>query len=668
MLYHLQSSLLPGGFVGVDVFFVISGFVVTASLVHHQESSLGTFIAGFYARRMARILPALLTTLVLSALFATLLIPKAWLSQLSDETALRAFFGLSNWTLQHNTDFYFSPRAEFNPYTHTWSLGVEEQFYVIVPILLFFWARHNSAERNTLKNIALGILGALCVASLATLIWASKHDPAMAFYFIGARFWELGLGAILFLQTQNAPKPSSSLALQKFREFAPYIGVIALGFAFIKTDPKAFPWPWALLSVIATILIIGGARASTTNGVRRVLSNAAFVWIGKRSYSLYLWHWPVYVLLRWTIGLESTLTELLALAITLVLATLSYQLIEQPCRQSTWLKSRSKIVQIILFALITVGCFHATKYMFRHAKQISISKVTRNPMDWYGPSIGAYPEMAASPCEVQTTLQPFHGGNIVRIVPIHCKISVSKNSIYVLGDSHAAMFTAAFTQLSADQAIAIDLYSFAGCSYINFKAPMQGQFSKECMAFNEAMRSNVANNAKPGDLVILSSLRMNRYTDQWANFDIPDMHQAMYNEQTRKLRQEALEDAYQWITPFTQNHIKTLFIGPAPIFKAPTFRCADWFNHSNPICVGNNEQSREELVQLRTPIIKAIQQIAATNSLVYLWDPFPILCPDSTCSTMDKDRPLFFDGDHISNYGNFVLYPSLSKAISQIQK
>lgn len=227
MLYHLNGAYLPGGFVGVDVFFVISGFVVTASLAQSQARSFSEFITSFYARRLARIVPALVTTLLVSSFVATLFIPKAWLSDLNQETARYAYFGLSNWVLQRNSDFYFAPRAEFNPYTHTWSLGVEEQFYLIVPFILFFWACHRFASQRTSQKTVVLILAGICLASLVFCIWASRSHGAIAFYSIGARFWELGLGALLFLLTQSTAA-THHISLLKLRALGPYLGIIGL--------------------------------------------------------------------------------------------------------------------------------------------------------------------------------------------------------------------------------------------------------------------------------------------------------------------------------------------------------------------------------------------------------------------------------------------------------
>src|SRR5690554_3169726 len=142
MVYHLNTSWLPGGFAGVDVFFVISGYVVSRSLVGRTGESFGQFLAGFYSRRIRRIIPALIVCLLVTSLFTVLFIPESWLSSTIRQVGLYAFFGLSNLALVWYQDDYFSPRAEFNPFVHTWSLGVEEQFYFIFPVLMFFWFRY----------------------------------------------------------------------------------------------------------------------------------------------------------------------------------------------------------------------------------------------------------------------------------------------------------------------------------------------------------------------------------------------------------------------------------------------------------------------------------------------------------------------------------------------
>lgn len=212
MLYHLNGAgWLPGGYVGVDLFFVISGFVVSASLAASSERSFLKFLAEFYARRLARILPALVVMLGVAALVAALFIPRAWLSFFSERTAVAAFLGISNWVMEQDTGDYFGPLAEFNPFTHTWSLGVEEQFYLICPLLLFLWLRTKSSREAPASIWPVTLLVMLGGASLIGAAWATQAKPAAAFYAIQFRFWELAAGAILFqVSSVRAPTPSGA--------------------------------------------------------------------------------------------------------------------------------------------------------------------------------------------------------------------------------------------------------------------------------------------------------------------------------------------------------------------------------------------------------------------------------------------------------------------------
>jgi peptidoglycan/LPS O-acetylase OafA/YrhL len=213
-------------------------------LAASERQTLRGFIGEFYSRRLARIIPAVVVMLLAASVVATLFIPNAWLSSLSNRTARFAFVGLSNWVLASNTDTYFAPRAESNPYTHTWSLGVEEQFYLIFPIICFLWVRSQWTRRPRDTHAATLVLALIGVVSLVRSRWATHAQPNAAFYSIQFRFWELAAGGPLYQSTAATPMSGSSLR-STLASVRPWLGLAGVGLGFAFTDATMFPYRWA---------------------------------------------------------------------------------------------------------------------------------------------------------------------------------------------------------------------------------------------------------------------------------------------------------------------------------------------------------------------------------------------------------------------------------------
>jgi peptidoglycan/LPS O-acetylase OafA/YrhL len=340
LLFHARASLLPGGFSGVDVFFVISGYVISSTLAREKQPNFFSFATHFYARRIVRIYPALVVCLVLVGVATTMLVPPSWLSQAADLTAKRAFFGLSNFALVWYNDGYFSPRVEFNAFTHTWSLAVEEQFYLVFPIVFYIWLRYRD-RKVFWGRVANWLLVALSIASLALSWFETSADPERAFYLLPSRFWELACGALLFmLHSRGKCVPRSVGAV----ELSVLMGLVLVACGAFFSDRKLFPFPWAGLSVAGASLVIAGVGHSVGKRsiVALILENRIMVYIGKISYSLYLWHWPVFVLSRWTVGMEKPMAILCAVALSVCLSVISFHFVERPIRQSIFVASRSR--------------------------------------------------------------------------------------------------------------------------------------------------------------------------------------------------------------------------------------------------------------------------------------------------------------------------------------
>ncbi|PCG14732.1 MULTISPECIES: acyltransferase family protein [Sphingomonas] len=337
VLFHLGISGLPGGFTGVDIFFVISGYLIGGQIA--REAGAGMFrFAGFYVRRVRRILPALIAMIGAFLLFGLVALTPAELRELAKET-VPALWGLSNLLFYTGGD-YFAPAAERSPLLMTWSLGVEEQFYLLFPFVMLAAIRWCRGHVVTV----VALLSALSFAGSLLLI---RIDPQAAFYLLPTRAWELGLGAILaLLQMRGRP------ALSALREAAGWGGIVLLLAALVAYRPAiAFPGWFAVLPVLGATLQIaaGGSRAN-----RWLLSSRPVVFVGRISYSLYLWHWPVIYVARIAGEGAAPVSPLWLIAITVLLATASWRFVEQPLRHRV-LPERQVLLRYVAVLLLLSG-------------------------------------------------------------------------------------------------------------------------------------------------------------------------------------------------------------------------------------------------------------------------------------------------------------------------
>ncbi|KPV53941.1 hypothetical protein SE17_06735 [Kouleothrix aurantiaca] len=663
ILYQLDPSLLPGGFSGVDVFFVISGYVVSRSLAADGAASFRQFLAGFYARRIVRIVPPLLACLLATSVAATMLIPRSWPSSTSQDTAKYAFIGMSNIALIWSSDDYFSPRAENNAFTHTWSLGVEEQFYLIFPLLFFIWMRWR--RRPGAQGIAANALLALLFAlSLAYAWYASSAAPTRAFYLLPSRFWELACGALLFqLQSRKDPLFQSSTAALG----AGYLGLALLASSLWLSAEQSFPFPGGLLAVGGTALSIAGVQAPQANHslAVRMLGSRILVWIGKLSYSLYLWHWPVIVLLKWTTGLETPLQMVLALVLTGLLGALSFFLLENPIRHSRLVRTQPRWRVIAAGLASVLLAYVATTNIFAHQSQISLS-VTRDARTWNAYAWPNQATQARAQCKTKASFTEPNGGRVTIYEPINCKPQLTQpRQLFVIGDSHAGAYMTMFYTLAEENAFTVKTYSRGGCSAASLMSSLNEQ-EAECNRFIKAALQDTQQRARAGDLVLLVALNLPRLVDKATVYDEQVLLAAQESDASRAARATALAEADAVLSTFEQQGLRVIMEAPKPVFKAPAFRCFDWFNRNNPICAGGLAMSRDYLLKYRQPIMRSLDTLSAKHPKLIVWDPFPILCPADPCGAADQAGPLFYDGDHLSAHGDRVLYPSFRDLLRQL--
>ncbi|WP_299842307.1 acyltransferase family protein [uncultured Roseovarius sp.] len=324
---------LSGGFVGVDIFFVISGFLITSIIF--DEAKSGSFsIVAFYERRVRRIIPALFSVILLTAIAAYAIMIPSHLEDFAQSAIASAFFFANIW--QYLSQGYFTEAAELKPLLHTWSLGIEEQFYIFFPPL-FVWLFRRAGVGQTVSW--LGILGLI---SFGFSIWAVANNPDAAFYLPQYRIWELVLGAVLAIAiTEGWIK--QFLMNKTLAGVTAFAGIALIVWSVVTFGPETqFPGLAALAPCLgAAALIASGTHVQTP--LSRLLSLTPFVFVGKISYSLYLWHWPV-ISLYYYINVDdfSTTQGLICITLSFALAIASWRYIEQPFRQKKQI-SRAKV-------------------------------------------------------------------------------------------------------------------------------------------------------------------------------------------------------------------------------------------------------------------------------------------------------------------------------------
>lgn len=363
---HAGLTTFSGGFIGVDVFFVISGFVVTRSIAEAQAA--GTFRFGqFYVRRAKRLAPALFTMMAVTFAFSAVFLIPDDAMEVAKNIAYAAGFA-SNVYLSKMTG-YFAPGADQQPLLHTWSLSVEEQFYLVFPLVMF-------ALRSVSARTKIAALLAIGAASLEWSEMAMRAGSAGAYYFSQYRAYEFVLGAVVaFIPPPRLPKV--------LREVLVALALAGLILAGMSVADKPWPGLWAMVPTCLAALAIFAGDGSTIS--RAALSNRIVLWLGKRSYGIYLWHWPVMFAFR-RFGHTTTTDMLVASAVSILIATVTFRWIEQPLRYARISVGRAALAYIvapIVLAGVTVAIGRSTSnFLFLYPAQFQRTYAASTDKDW----------------------------------------------------------------------------------------------------------------------------------------------------------------------------------------------------------------------------------------------------------------------------------------------
>ena len=358
VVFHYWPELITGGYVGVDVFFAISGFLITAHLVREVDRTAKVSLPGFWARRARRILPAALLVLLFCAVATYFWVPLNLWEQFFGEIRASTLY-VENWNLAAQAVDYLGAENRPSPVQHYWSLSVEEQFYIVWPVLILIAMTLARRGSELLRRQAIAaMLVLLTLASFIYSVLATANDPAAAFFITPTRVWEFGAGGILALAATTSARPA-------FRAAVSWLGVGAIllaSFAFTAETP--FPGAAALLPILGTVAVIWAGAPALRWAPLGWMRLRPVQWVGDNSYSIYLWHWPLLILAPFVLLDQLTAPiKLGLLALTLILAALTKRFVEDPLRSGPLLAGkrprRTFIVAAAASAVVLLASFAA---------------------------------------------------------------------------------------------------------------------------------------------------------------------------------------------------------------------------------------------------------------------------------------------------------------------
>ncbi|HET6967163.1 MAG TPA: acyltransferase family protein [Ornithinibacter sp.] len=653
VLAHHAGLPLHGGFVGVDVFFVISGFLITGLLVNELWSTGTISWLRFVGRRIRRLLPAAVLVLVATSLVSFAVVPGLHRRDIGVDIAAAAAY-VVNWVFARREVDYLASDIRPSPVQHYWSLAVEEQFYVVWPLLLIVVAL---LVRRPSRRVVMTALGLLVASSFVWSVWFSHTAPQPAFFTTTTRVWELGIGALLAVALAGRSRPSTpargSAALG-------WVALVVLG-AVAVALPAGIEWPgaWALLPTVPTALLIWVGWQGARNGPVRLLGTPAMVWVGGLSYSIYLWHWPFIVLGEWTAdavgaALPSWGKAALALA-SIGPAWLSWRFVETPLHHGPWLRDRPRALLASGLALSLVGVLAALPLF-----------PLRSPFDTTPPG-GRMPpvsELGAATITLDQPLTAVDDPGWVTPDPLtsgedrpdadvdRCQVTAAVSepvactfgdldgptTVALVGDSKAMQWLPALQEAAATRGWRIVTWGKSSCAFAASPATEAGTAYPECDTWNDAVVR--ALRADPPDLVVTSGVATQAWTGAGTD-------------------RRALVEGYaaRWRS-LADGGVPVVVLGDSPLSPDDLDVCA--------------ARHPRELTRCAFPGVPAIagsglpvqrEAAAAAGSGVALLDLSAWICPEELCPVVVGHVAVHRAGDHVTATYAATLAPEVARAV-----
>ncbi|WP_402375873.1 acyltransferase family protein [Isoptericola rhizosphaerae] len=637
LLYHAGIVAVPGGFVGVDVFFVISGFLITGQLVRELEATGRVSLLRFYARRARRLLPAAALVLVATAVMVV---------ALGSVVDRRTFGGdivaasgyVVNWRLAERSVDYLAEDVGVSPVQHFWSLSVEEQFYVIWPLLLIVVGLLARRFRWPARTVMAAGLAAIVVPSFIWSVVMSSADPSSAFFVTTTRLWELGIGGLVAVGVAVWPRVPKPVALA-----LGWSGLAAIIAGALLLDESA-TWPGhlALVPVLGTAAVI---VAGATRSAPAILGHRLLVWLGGLSYSLYLWHWPLLVAATWVWGDLGQKRGLLVVLLALIPAWLSYKLVEDPVRriaQTRWtprmtlsvglnLTAVSVIAGLVLAIALPQENRTTTATTASGAAGLTLEDGRVAGLELQDSSDSIAPAPADAPDDVPRAYADDCVADPETTEPTICTYGDPAGNVRVVlaGDSKALQWADALDAVAKSESWQLDLATKSACGFADaIRTGFDDGPYEECQEYNENLLSELLRD--PPDAVIVSQRHSTAFD---ADGDLTTAAMADGLGRTWETLEEHGID------------VIALLDNPAPpeTSEGEVYRCVA----AHPAELSSCAFTRDEAIDRSGAI--ALRAAAEQSRDVDIVDMTDTLCEDTACPPVIGDVLVYRQGSHITN-------------------
>lgn len=647
--FHVGLPGWQGGFAGVDIFFVISGFLISTLLLDEFSRNGRISFVDFYARRMRRILPAMSVVVGATVLAAAFLLNPLEQQKSTMQGAVASTLFFANIFFWRTTGGYFDDNAETMPLLHMWSLGVEEQWYLVFPFLLvclLTWLSRSGKTTGVDRSRALLLVFALLLlASFLLCVIGTAYRPRAAFFLLPTRAWEFLAGVCTAIVLRRGYEPTVQQAqVLSLLGFAGLVLTVVL-----LEEGHGFPGAVAALPVASTsLLIVGGQQQHTLT--HRVLSLSALRWVGRVSYSWYLWHWPLLTFARMINYGEANLVVdvLFGAVLSLGLAALTYRYVEQPARhpRANGLLDGSGrpllaggMLMSALIAASLAGWAYASKVERQPEYLELVEAIRSNRESEYGKCMGKF--VNGIPEQFSRSGCVFGDGDV-------------EPAIVLWGDSHGNHFSALLDALAPDDDVSFLLRALGNCAPVNgIILGTPGHKDSVCADFVRAVYEEIESGA-------LHNLQAVVLVGRWASVlgkqidTPPEMARGLLTDDGVPLRREAalalVETQLNTLAEMLgKRDIRLLLVFPSP--EMP---------HSVPQCLARRvidecTVSRAQVEIYSADIRTMFARLESKHSNVRYWDPLPYICDATICPAARDGITLYSDDNHVSGSGALSL-------------